>query len=146
MARLILAGIQSQGVLQMQDITTFDLPISGMTCASCAGRVERALAKVPGVNSVTVNLANERAHVSVAPQTDPHTLISAVTRAGYGATLIQDRQADAEKKIQHLHRERWALLLAIALALPLIAPMLLTPLGVHWMLPAWAQFALATPV
>ncbi|KPX21141.1 Heavy metal translocating P-type ATPase [Pseudomonas syringae pv. delphinii] len=146
MARLILAGIQSQGVLQMQDITTFDLPISGMTCASCAGRVERALAKVPGVNSVTVNLANERAHVSVAPQTDPHTLISAVTRAGYGATLIQDRQADAEKKVQHLHRERWALLLAIALALPLIAPMLLTPLGVHWMLPAWAQFALATPV
>ncbi|WP_457793033.1 heavy metal translocating P-type ATPase [Pseudomonas syringae] len=130
----------------MQDITTFDLPISGMTCASCAGRVERALAKVPGVNSVTVNLANERAHVSVAPQTDPHTLISAVTRAGYGATLTQDRQADAEKKIQHLQRERWALLLAIALALPLIAPMLLTPLGLHWMLPAWAQFALATPV
>ncbi|RMQ68056.1 Copper-translocating P-type ATPase [Pseudomonas syringae pv. tomato] len=143
---MILAGIQSQGVLQMQDITTFDLPISGMTCASCAGRVERALAKVPGVNSVTVNLANERAHVSVAPQTDPHTLISAVTRAGYGATLTQDRQADAEKKIQHLHRERWALLLAIALALPLITPMLLTPLGLHWMLPAWAQFALATPV
>ncbi|RMQ28076.1 Heavy metal translocating P-type ATPase [Pseudomonas syringae pv. actinidiae] len=133
-------------MLQMQDTTTFDLPISGMTCASCAGRVERALAKVPGVNSVTVNLANERAHVSAAPQTDPHTLISAVTRAGYGATLIQDRQADAEKKVQHLHRERWALLLAIALALPLIAPMLLTPLGVHWMLPAWAQFALATPV
>ncbi|WP_024682379.1 heavy metal translocating P-type ATPase [Pseudomonas syringae] len=130
----------------MQDTTTFDLPISGMTCASCAGRVERALAKVPGVNSVTVNLANERAHVSAAPQTDPHTLISAVTRAGYGATLIQDRQADAKKKVQHLHRERWALLLAIALALPLIAPMLLTPLGVHWMLPAWAQFALATPV
>ncbi|MFA0998277.1 MULTISPECIES: heavy metal translocating P-type ATPase [Pseudomonas syringae group] len=130
----------------MQDTTTFDLPISGMTCASCAGRVERALAKVPGVNSVTVNLANERAHVSAAPQTDPHTLISAVTRAGYGATLIQDRQADAEKKVQHLHSERWALLLAIALALPLIAPMLLTPLGVHWMLPAWAQFALATPV
>ncbi|MCR8719905.1 heavy metal translocating P-type ATPase [Pseudomonas syringae] len=130
----------------MQDTTTFDLPISGMTCASCAGRVERALAKVPGVNRVTVNLANERAHVSAAPQTDPHTLISAVTRAGYGATLIQDRQADAEKKVQHLHRERWALLLAIALALPLIAPMLLTPLGGHWMLPAWAQFALATPV
>lgn len=130
----------------MQDTTTFDLPISGMTCASCAGRVERALAKVPGVNSVTVNLANERAHVSAAPQTDPHTLISAVTRAGYGATLIQDKQADAEKKVQHLHRERWALLLAIALALPLIAPIFLTPLGVHWMLPAWAQFALATPV
>ena len=130
----------------MQDTTTFDLPISGMTCASCAGRVERALAKVPGVNSVTVNLANERAHVTSAPHIDPQTLVDAVSRAGYGATLVQDRHAEADKKLRHLHRERWALLLAIALALPLITPMLLTPLGVHWMLPAWVQFALATPV
>ncbi|WP_044345591.1 heavy metal translocating P-type ATPase [Pseudomonas meliae] len=130
----------------MQQTTTFDLPISGMTCASCAGRVERALAKAPGVNSVTVNLANERAHVDTAAQTDPQTLIDAVSRAGYSATLVEDRHAEADQKARHLHNERWALLLAIALALPLIAPMLLTPLGVHWMLPAWAQFALATPV
>ncbi|WP_122269959.1 heavy metal translocating P-type ATPase [Pseudomonas savastanoi] len=130
----------------MQQTTTFDLPISGMTCASCAGRVERALAKVPGVNSVTVNLANERAHVDTAAQTDPQTLIDAVSRAGYSATLVEDRHAEADQKARHLHNERWALLLAIALALPLIAPMLLTLLGVHWMLPAWAQFALATPV
>ncbi|KPW20447.1 Copper-translocating P-type ATPase [Pseudomonas cannabina pv. alisalensis] len=130
----------------MQHTTTFDLPISGMTCASCAGRVERALAKVPGVNSVTVNLANERAHVTTTPHTDPQALVDAVSRAGYGATLVQDRHAEADKKLRHLHRERWALLLAIALALPLIMPMLLTPLGVHWMLPAWVQFALATPV
>ncbi|RMR59364.1 Copper-translocating P-type ATPase [Pseudomonas syringae pv. actinidiae] len=143
---MILAGIQPQGVIHMQQTTTFDLPISGMTCASCAGRVERALAKVPGVNSVTVNLANERAHVDTAAKTDPQTLIDAVSRAGYSATLVEDRHAEADQKARHLHNERWALLLAIALALPLIAPMLLTPLGVHWMLPAWAQFALATPV
>ena len=130
----------------MQDTTTFDLPISGMTCASCAGRVERALVKVPGVNSVTVNLANERAHVDTAAHIDPQTLIDAVSRAGYSATLNQDRHADAGQKARHLHHERWALLLAIVLALPLILPMLLTPLGVHWMLPAWVQFALATPV
>lgn len=130
----------------MPDTTTFDLPISGMTCASCAGRVERALAKVPGVNSVTVNLANERAHVDTAAHTDPQTLIDAVSRAGYGATLSQDRHAEADQKARHLHHERWALLLAILLALPLILPMLLSPLGVHWMLPAWVQFALATPV
>ncbi|KMY02264.1 metal ABC transporter ATPase [Pseudomonas syringae KCTC 12500] len=130
----------------MPDTTTFDLPISGMTCASCAGRVERALAKVPGVNSVTVNLANERAHVGTAAHTDPQTLIDAVSRAGYGATLSQDRHAEADQKARHLHYERWALLLAILLALPLILPMLLSPLGVHWMLPAWLQFALATPV
>ena len=52
----------------MNGTTTFDLPISGMTCASCAGRVERALGKVPGVQSVSVNLANERPHVEVAGQ------------------------------------------------------------------------------
>ncbi|WP_054989586.1 heavy metal translocating P-type ATPase [Pseudomonas coronafaciens] len=130
----------------MQDTTTFDLPISGMTCASCAGRVERALAKVPGVNSVTVNLASERAHVVTALQTDPQTLVAAVSRAGYGATLIQDHRAEADSKRRHLQHERWALVLAIALALPLILPMAMAPLGPHWMLPAWAQFALATPV
>ncbi|WP_024694045.1 heavy metal translocating P-type ATPase [Pseudomonas syringae] len=130
----------------MQDTITFDLPISGMTCASCAGRVERALAKVPGVNSVTVNLASERAHVQAEPKTDPDTLISAVSNAGYGATLLQDERIEADRKVRSLHRERWALLLAIALAVPLIVPMMLSPLGVHWMLPAWAQAALATPV
>ncbi|CAM3215310.1 copper-translocating P-type ATPase [Pseudomonas floridensis] len=130
----------------MQDTITFDLPISGMTCASCAGRVERALAKVPGVNSVTVNLANERAHVQAEPKTDPHTLINAVSHAGYGATLLQDERVETERKRHSLHRERAALLLAIVLAVPLIVPMLLSPMGVHWMLPAWAQAALATPV
>ncbi|RRV09578.1 copper-translocating P-type ATPase [Pseudomonas sp. v388] len=130
----------------MQDPIAFDLPISGMTCASCAGRVERALAKVPGVSNVTVNLASERAHVLAEPQTDPDTLIAAVTHAGYGATLFQNETLEADRKLHHLRRERWALLLAIALALPLILPMILSPLGVHWMLPAWAQLALATPV
>ncbi|SHN07634.1 Cu+-exporting ATPase [Pseudomonas asturiensis] len=130
----------------MQDTITFDLPISGMTCASCAGRVERALAKVPGVNSVTVNLANERAHVQAEPKTDPDTLISAVSHAGYGATLLRDERVETDRKVRSLHRERWALLLAIVLAVPLIVPMMLSPLGVHWMLPAWVQAALATPV
>ncbi|MDF2643573.1 MAG: copper-translocating P-type ATPase, partial [Pseudomonas sp.] len=130
----------------MRDPIAFDLPISGMTCASCAGRVERALAKVPGVNNVTVNLANERAHVLAEPQTDPDTLIAAVTRAGYEATLFQDEQLEAERKRDGLRRERWALWLALLLAVPLILPMLSSPFGLHWMLPAWAQFALATPV
>ena len=43
--------------------TTYDLPISGMTCASCAGRVERALRKVTGAEQVSVNLATEQARV-----------------------------------------------------------------------------------
>ncbi|MBV4451407.1 MULTISPECIES: heavy metal translocating P-type ATPase [Pseudomonas] len=130
----------------MNGSTTFDLPISGMTCASCAGRVERALGKVPGVQSVSVNLANERAHVEVLGPIDPGVLIAAVDKAGYTATLPQSETATEVDQAQRLHRERWALLLAILLALPLVLPMLVEPFGLHWMLPAWAQFALATPV
>lgn len=130
----------------MNGTTTFDLPIGGMTCASCAGRVERALGKVPGVQSVSVNLANERAHVEVLGQMDPSVLIAAVDKAGYSASLPQTETRTAADQAQRLHRERWALLLAIVLALPLVLPMLVQPFGLHWMLPAWVQFALATPV
>jgi Cu+-exporting ATPase len=130
----------------MSSLETFDLPITGMTCASCAGRVERALRKVPGVKNATVNLANERAHVEVLAQIDPATLIAAVDKAGYGASLEQDPSVqEADQRKRH-DSERWHLILAIVLALPLVLPMLLQPLGVHWMLPAWLQFLLATPV
>jgi Cu+-exporting ATPase len=130
----------------MSSLETFDLPITGMTCASCAGRVERALRKVPGVKYATVNLANERAHVEVLEQIDPATLIAAVDKAGYGASLEQDPSVqEADQRKRH-DSERWHLILAIVLALPLVLPMLLQPLGAHWMLPAWLQFLLATPV
>ncbi|MPQ84870.1 copper-translocating P-type ATPase [Pseudomonas sp. MAFF 730085] len=126
--------------------TTFDLPISGMTCASCAGRVERALGKVPGVQNVSVNLASERAHVDVLGQMDPGLLIAAVEKAGYTATLPHSQTATDASQTRRLQRERGWLLLAILLALPLVVPMLAAPFGLHWMLPAWVQFALATPV
>jgi len=130
----------------MNGTTTFDLPIGGMTCASCAGRVERALGKVPGVQRVSVNLANERAHIEVLGQMDPAVLIAAVDKAGYSASLPQSETKTEADQAQRLHHERWALLLAIVLALPLVLPMLAQPFGLHWMLPAWVQFALATPV
>ncbi|WP_165446533.1 heavy metal translocating P-type ATPase [Pseudomonas bubulae] len=125
---------------------SLELDISGMTCASCAGRVEKALAKVPGVKSVSVNLATERAHVELLGQVDPGLLINAVTQAGSGASLHQSEKTTEDDQQKRLHRERWALTLAIVLALPLVLPMLLAPFGIHWMLPAWAQFVLATPV
>ncbi|MEX6664937.1 heavy metal translocating P-type ATPase [Pseudomonas sp. W2-17] len=130
----------------MPSAHTFDLPIAGMTCASCAGRVERALRKVPGVEVATVNLANERAHIEVSGQIDPAVLVAAVDKAGYSASLEQDsatRQADRRKRHE---TERWQLIVAIVLALPLVLPMLLQPFGARGMLPAWLQFALATPV
>ncbi|MDR6164202.1 copper resistance metal-translocating P1-type ATPase CueA [Pseudomonas fluorescens] len=125
---------------------TLELSIVGMTCASCVGRVERALSKVPGVNSVSVNLANERAHIELLGQVDAQPLLDAVSRAGYSASVWRAEGPRSDDQQKRLHRERWALICAIALALPLVLPMLLQPFGIHWMLPAWAQFALATPV
>ncbi|WP_095144844.1 heavy metal translocating P-type ATPase [Pseudomonas sp. Irchel s3b6] len=125
---------------------SLELSIGGMTCASCAGRVERALNKVAGVKSVSVNLANERAHLELLGQVDPQQLISAVSKAGYTASVWQAEQSSSDDQQQRLHRERWSVLLAVVLALPLVLPMLVQPFGLHWMLPAWVQFALATPV
>ena len=130
----------------MPPSSTFDLPIVGMTCASCAGRVERALRKVPGVTEVSVNLANERAHVEATGGIDPDSLIAAVDKAGYSASLQPDTAAQAADQQQRHVAERRALLAAIALALPLVLPMVFSPFGVHVMLPGWLQFALATPV
>jgi Cu+-exporting ATPase len=140
----LMDAVQQAGYSVPQQ--TLELSIDGMTCASCVGRVERALAKVPGVKSVSVNLANERAHLELLGQVDPQTLIGAVTKAGYSASVWEVEHPQIDNQQQRLHRERWALLAAIALALPLVLPMVLQPFGVHWMLPAWVQFALATPV
>ncbi|MCT8953589.1 heavy metal translocating P-type ATPase [Pseudomonas lundensis] len=125
---------------------TVELNIGGMTCASCAGRVEKALAKVPGVTNATVNLASERAHIESLGPVDPARLIEAVTKAGYSAQLTENVHATQDDQHKRLRRERWSLVAAIVLALPLVLPMLVEPFGLHWMLPAWAQFLLATPV
>ncbi|MCO8313080.1 heavy metal translocating P-type ATPase [Pseudomonas mandelii] len=140
----LMDAVQQAGYSVPQQ--SLELSIEGMTCASCVGRVERALAKVPGVKSVSVNLANERAHLELLGQIDPQILIGAVTKAGYSASVWEVDHPQTDNQQQRLHRERWALLAAIALALPLVLPMVLQPFGVHWMLPAWVQFALATPV
>ncbi len=125
---------------------SLELSIGGMTCASCAGRVEKALAKVAGVKSVSVNLASERAHVDLLGYVDPAVLIEAVGQAGYTAQLTDNAQAVEDDQHTRLRRERWSLVAAIVLALPLVLPMLVEPFGLHWMLPAWVQFLLATPV
>src|SRR5690606_38873119 len=70
----------------MSSVHSFDLPIRGMTCASCAGRVERALSKVPGVSGASVNLASERAHVE-AEGAQLTALVDAVQHAGYRVPL-----------------------------------------------------------
>ena len=129
------------------DACVLDWGIDGMTCASCSGRVERALAGQPGVAQVSVNLATERAHIALAPgamaEDTPARLRRAIRDAGYSvrpeATTTQERDA------QHW-RELWPVLAAAALSLPLVWPMVAGLWGVHAMLPVAWQFALATPV
>jgi len=65
-----------------QAASRFTLPVEGMTCASCVGRVERALLKVPGVEAASVNLATRRAEVRMAPA-DRGALVAAIERAGF---------------------------------------------------------------
>lgn len=119
---------------------TIMLAIGGMTCASCAGRVERALRKVPGVLDASVNLATEKAAVTVVGDVGADTLIAAVHRAGYDAA--EQRSAPAARPPPAW----WPVAASALLSLPLIVPMLAQFAGVHWMLPGWLQLALATPV
>jgi Cu+-exporting ATPase len=173
----------------MNDINnaTLRLPIEGMTCASCANRVERALLKVPGVTQASVNLATETASVSGA-SLSRQTLVDAIVRAGYQSTTenptespsenptdpdapapiepgssafdslstdtadaanapnAHPRNAQSDAPAKRLRHERRQLTLALLLTAPLVLPMLAAPFGFALMLPAWLQFALATPV
>ena len=118
-----------------------DLAIGGMTCAACVSRVEKVLARVPGVTEVSVNLATERAHVLTGAPADIPALVRAVEKAGYEASQVvesaplPDTSADDRTDLIHL-------LAAAALSAPLLIGMIVPAL----MLPAWAQWALATPV
>jgi Cu+-exporting ATPase len=64
------------------------MALTGMTCAPCVRRVEKALGRVPGVRSATVNLVTERAHVFAADHVSPQQLSAAVEKAGYGVDAI----------------------------------------------------------
>lgn len=128
---------------------SLQLEIQGMTCASCSGRVEKALNKVPGVLQASVNLAGETARVTYFPgQIDAATLIKAVEDAGYHARLPADPGSaiGATTWLSRLFSGPLPVILSMALTLPLMLPMLLQMVGLELMLPAWFQFALATPV
>lgn len=127
-----------------------ELEIGDMTCASCVRRVERALRAVPGVQDAQVNLATERAAVTVLRGTaDAPTLAAAVTRAGYGAKPVVDAVAAAsgtDARRADFWSGPWPVVISAALSLPLVAPMVLEWFGIQAMLPGWLQWLLATPV
>ncbi|MGA7983947.1 MAG: heavy metal translocating P-type ATPase, partial [Burkholderiales bacterium] len=123
----------------------FDLAIGGMTCASCVSRVEKALAKAPGVLSASVNLATERAHVVAVAGTGIDSLRSAVDAAGYQADSVDLEKTGAAAAGRALP-DWWPVAVSALLTLPLVAPMAGMAFGAHWGLPGWLQLALATPV
>ncbi|WP_298180749.1 heavy metal translocating P-type ATPase [Saccharomonospora sp.] len=118
-----------------------ELAIGGMTCASCANRVERKLNKLAGV-SATVNYATEKAKVSFPVELDPDELVSTVEAAGYSAELPRQRaEDDADESTRALRRR---LITAAVLSAPVILLAMVPALQFdYWQ---WVSLVLATPV
>src|ERR671920_857010 len=74
---------------EKERLKRIDIPVTGMSCASCVLRVERALSQQEGVTEASVNFAAEKASVSYEPTTSPHELILAIQDVGYSADVRQ---------------------------------------------------------
>jgi Cu+-exporting ATPase len=124
---------------------TLELPIEGMTCSSCAGRVEKSLNGLEGVEA-TVNFATERASVSFDPaRVEPEDLVEAVEGVGYATTLPTPRdetdEAPAADPTEPLRRR---LIFSAGLSLPVLLISMIEPLQFeNWQ---WLVLQLATPV
>ena len=119
-----------------------ELPIEGMTCASCATRIEKRLNKLDGVEA-TVNYATENAAVDFDPlRVAPEDLIAAIEAAGYHATLTEPEPAAAEDDPTAPLRRR--LVVSALLSLPVLLLAMIEPLQFdNWQ---WLSLQLATPV
>ncbi|WP_057091488.1 heavy metal translocating P-type ATPase [Comamonas thiooxydans] len=115
-----------------------DLQVGGMTCASCVGRVERALKKVPGVQNAVVNLATERASVQLQGSVDVSSLIAAIEKAGYEAQpVLHDAAATGEDAAaQRQAQERESLKRSLIFATVFALPVFVLEMGGH-MVPAF---------
>lgn len=131
------------------------LPITGMTCANCAGTVERTLRRTDGVAEASVSYASERATVrfkdgAVAPE----DLVRAVERAGYGAILVEEsglEEAEEQARGDELREQSHVFRVGVALSAPLFVLSMardfaLLGMWAHAPWVNWVMFALATPV
>lgn len=117
------------------------LNVEGMTCASCVGRVEKAISKVPGVRRAQVNLATEQATIEASSSVHVAQLIQAIARAGYQAHLLnqQDDLSQIDKKMQEQTSLKRDLYIAALLALPVF----ILEMGSH-LVPTFHQFISTT--
>ncbi|MGO4454223.1 heavy metal translocating P-type ATPase [Arthrobacter sp. RAF14] len=120
--------------------TEVELDITGMTCASCANRIERKLNKVDGVQA-TVNYATEKARVTAPGGFDVALLIGTVEQAGYGATVHEEEAPRDDAELNSLRRRLWV---SMALAVPVIVLSMVPAFQfTGWQ---WVSLVLATPV
>ncbi len=138
-ARVTLAGADTGAIADAirsagyePGATTIALAISGMTCASCVGRVEKALRAVPGVLSAEVNLATERATIRVADGAIGPALVAAVAAAGYEARPLDDeRSDDGDAAAARREAEQTALGRSVVVAALGTLPLLVLEMGPH---------------
>ena len=116
----------TQLVLKVQ---TIELDVQGMTCASCAARIEKKLNRLEGVNA-TVNFATEKATVHVGSGTTAQALIETIEKTGYQATLPAQSLRDPDLELRQLRRR---LLITAALSLPVI----MIAMVPTWQFPWW---------
>jgi P-type Cu+ transporter len=150
----LIEQVKKTGYDVRKETTT--LSISGMTCASCAARIEKGLKKVEGVLNASVNLASEKAAIEFIPgKTGVNQLLTAVKKTGYEAKLHEDTNADSEReerKNEYKEQRNKFILGAVLSALFLVQMVSdfakgyeLSP-DFEFHLNPWVQFLLATPV
>ena len=125
-----IAAVESAGYAVGE--ATTELGVAGMTCASCVGRVEKALKRVPGVLGASVNLATERAEVRhLAGVVSPADLEAAVRRAGYEARRLTAEIAPGDHEVERRERETRSLRLSLLVAAVLTLPVVALEMGSH---------------
>src|SRR5688500_14272309 len=98
-------------------LQSIELEVQGMTCASCAARIEKKLNRLDGVQA-TVNYATEKATVHFGSGTSPQALIATIEQTGYAATLPAENTRDPDQERRDLLRR---LIVSAALSLPVIS-------------------------
>ncbi|MCF2706986.1 cadmium-translocating P-type ATPase [Arcanobacterium haemolyticum] len=138
---------ESQTISASASGEVIELDVGGMTCASCANRIERKLNKLEGI-SASVNFATEKAHVVAPSGYDPERLIETVENAGYTAQLplppVDESESVPDRHDEELEKLRQRLIGAAVLSIPVILMAMIPAFQFrYWQ---WASLTLASPV
>ncbi|NIM17919.1 MAG: heavy metal translocating P-type ATPase [Candidatus Aminicenantes bacterium] len=153
----IIAAIKDTGYGVIDEAppqkSTTELNLTGMTCASCANRIEKTLQNLPGVEYASVNFAAEKAYIDFDPtMTDTPAMIKAVEDAGYHAEVVDadSESVDREKEVRQkeIKKLKITFIISVLLSFPLFMAMVtaLFKIAVPFLHYPWFQLAIATPV